>query len=155
MTQGANGMLFSTSTSNIIRPSAKYSRSLQVKVAHENRPPLQAPPTAQQPAQGQVEQLQAIDLADAARKPDDPSLPTVEKFTVNKTRSKPTKNGEVSAAALPENAIEAEIPQPPRTVGHQLMMKMIPNVRFRCDRVQVAAARDTILSVGVISFCHP
>ena len=56
--------------------------------------PLQPPP------QGQAEQPQTINPADAARKPDDPSLPTVEQngtaaaAVVNKKRSKMTKNGE-------------------------------------------------------------
>ena len=60
--------------------------------------PLQPPP-----AQGQVEQPQTINPADAARKPDDPSLPTVEQngsaaaAAVNKKRSKTTKNGEPKA----------------------------------------------------------
>jgi len=95
-------------------------------VASSSGTPLQSPPTAQQPAQGQVEQPQTINPADAARKPDDPSSPTVEQngtgaaAAVNKKRSKTTKNGEpkakkakVSAAARLEKAKEEEIPQPP------------------------------------------
>ncbi|KAF8802278.1 hypothetical protein BYT27DRAFT_7226574 [Phlegmacium glaucopus] len=95
-------------------------------VASSSGAPLQAPPpTTQQPAQGQVEQPQTINPADAARKPDDPSSVTGEKNgtgaagAVSKKRSK-TKNGEskakkakTAAAARPESAKEEEIPQPP------------------------------------------
>ena len=84
--------------------------------------PLQPPP----PTQGQADQPQTINPADAARKPDDPPPPTVEQngagavAAANKKRSKTTKNGEpkakkvkVAAAARPEKAKEEEIPQPP------------------------------------------
>ena len=80
--------------------------------------PLQPPP-----AQGQAEQPQTINPADAARKPDDPSLPTVEQngtaaaVAVNKKRSKTTKNGEpkakkVKVAVRPEKDKE-EVAQLP------------------------------------------
>jgi hypothetical protein len=75
------------------------------------------------PAQGQAEQPQTINPADAARKPEDPSLPTVEQngtaaaAAVNKKRSKTTKNGEpkakkVKVAVRPEKDKEEGI-QPP------------------------------------------
>ena len=88
-------------------------------VASPSGTPLQPP---QQPAQGQAEQPQTINPADAARKPDDPSLPTGEQneAAVNKKRSKMTKNGEpkakkvkVAAAARPEKVKEDDIPQAP------------------------------------------
>jgi neural Wiskott-Aldrich syndrome protein len=82
--------------------------------------PLQPPP-----AQGQAEHPQTINPADAARKPDDPSLPTAEQngtaaavaASVNKKRSKTTKNGEpkakkVKVAARLEKDKDEEIPQP-------------------------------------------
>ena len=71
-----------------------------------------------------MEQPQSINPADAAKKPDDPSPPTMEQMragvaaAVHEKRSKTTKNGEpkakkakASAAAL-EKAKEEEIPQP-------------------------------------------
>jgi len=90
-------------------------------VATSSGAPLQPP----QPAQGQAEQPQTINPADAARKPDDPSPPTVvhngtgATATVNKKRSKSTRNGEpktkkvkVAAAARPEMVKEDENPAP-------------------------------------------
>ena len=84
--------------------------------------PLQQPP----PAQGQAEQLQTVNPADTARKPDDLSLSTVEQngtaavaaASVNKKRSKTTKNGEpkakkVKVAAHLEKDKDGEVPQPP------------------------------------------
>jgi hypothetical protein len=82
------------------------------------------------PAQGQAEQPQTINPADAARKPDDPSLSAVEQngtavaATVGKKRSKTTKNGEpkakkVKVVVRPEKDKEEGIPahsKPPTNV---------------------------------------
>lgn len=68
-------------------------------------PPIYPPTSsgALQPPPAQAEQPQTINPADAARKPDEPSLATVDQngtaatATVNKKRSKTTKNGEPKA----------------------------------------------------------
>jgi hypothetical protein len=90
-------------------------------------PPIYPPTSSSTPlpptqGQGQAEQPQTINPADASRKPDDPS-PTVEQngtaaaAAVNKKRSKTTKNGEpkakkVKVAVRPEKAKDEGI-QPP------------------------------------------
>ena len=89
-------------------------------VAPSSGAPLQPPP-----APGQTEQPQTINPADAARKPDDPSLPTMDKNgtgatpAVSQKRSKTTKSGgpktkkvKVATAPRPEKAKEEEVSQP-------------------------------------------
>ena len=90
--------------------------------------PLQPPP-----AQGQAEQPQTINPADAARKPEDPSLPAVEQngtAAVNKKRSKTTKNGEPKAKKVKVAAVR---PEKDKDEGVQLPAHSKPPTNVESD----------------------